>query len=451
MRRLILKRQHFGAVLLLLALAMRVASEPTANLSYLTIAAHALLGRAQAIQALVLSWLFSMLNPGLVPEATAASLGRYAVLAAAAVSVLLRSGFLLRIDRISPMVLVTCLLGIFLLIHSALFSPIMDVSTLKALSWTVAMTTLLGAWAGLSPEARQALGWQLFGFLIVVLVVSLPLLVHPAGYLRNGTGFQGVLGHPQAFGPTMAFLGAWAAAQMFGQKHPPFSAVALVAACLVLVVLSEARTAGFAMVLGVGIAVVVAPALAGRSIRRVLPGLGTPHVYVITSLGLVVALSAGALFNERLDAYIAKRGDANSLTDAYKASRGGLMEAMWRNIQSKPWQGIGFGIASEPQSMEVKRDPILQLPVGASIEKGVLPLAVLEEIGVPGFLFVAGWIWLLVQRSATAGVGPLAICSTALMLNFGESTLFSPGGFGLLPLILLAWASASRRVCAKAQ
>lgn len=438
-----LRRGHLWAVVLLAALTMRIASEATASLSYLVIAGYALLGRTQAIQALALSWLFSMLNPGLAPLASAAAVGRYAVLAAATLAILRLSIVPGRRKRSSSMVFATLLLGVFLVIHSFLFSPLVDVSVLKAVSWTVAMATLVAAWTGLAADERDSLVRQLFTGLIVLMVVSLPFLALPVGYLRNGSGFQGVLNHPQVFGPTMALMGAWAASQLFGQNRPPWAAVVLVAASLVLVILSEARTGGLAMVLGVAITVLVAPALAGRSIRTMLPGLRSPRVGVVTAVALAGMLVAGSMLSERLDAYISKRGGGSNLAQAYETSRGAQIERMLGNIQKMPLQGIGFGIASDAQSMAVQRDPVFDLPISATTEKGVLPLAVLEEIGLFGFMFFAAWIWLLVRRSARGGVPALAVCLTALLINMGESTLFSPSGFGLLLLILLGWAFAS--------
>ena len=60
-------------VFLIVSLALRVASAPTADLSYFLLAIYALLGRIQVVQALALSWLFSMLNPSLVPDASLAA------------------------------------------------------------------------------------------------------------------------------------------------------------------------------------------------------------------------------------------------------------------------------------------------------------------------------------------------------------------------------------------
>lgn len=431
--------------LIVLALIFRLASTPTANLSYLVLAGYALIGRAQAIQALALSWLFTMLNPGLAAEATASSTGRYAVLLGAAASVFVRSRtFHSGGIHVRSVTMNTVLLGLFLVVHSLFFSPIMDVSVLKAVSWTLAMSTLIAAWLGLSPDERDRLSQQIFVGLIVLMLVSLPLLGLPVGRLRNESGFQGILNHPQAFGPTMALLGAWAMSRMLGHKPPPWSMVALTGSCLVLVVLSEARTAGLALVLGVGIAAITAPNLAGRSVYEVLPGLRSKRVYFVGMIALAGTLLAGPMLADQIDHFLSKSGrsQASDLIDAYQNSRGRKMDEMWDNIKITSWQGSGFGIASVPAEMDIGRDPILNLPVSASVEKGVLPLAVLEEVGIIGFVVVAAWIWTLLRRSSTGGIVPVTVAFTALLLNMGEATLFSPGGVGLLSLVLLGWAFA---------
>ena len=67
--------------ILILAVLARLASPATADFSYLVLAGYALLGRRQVIQALLLSWLFTMINPGLAPDAAYAAIGRIFYLA----------------------------------------------------------------------------------------------------------------------------------------------------------------------------------------------------------------------------------------------------------------------------------------------------------------------------------------------------------------------------------
>lgn len=443
-------RQDFWPLLILiLTLALRLASEATANASFFLLSAYALSGRSQAIQALALSWLFSMLSGGekggLAPSASQAAIGRYAVIAAAALSILLRNVFSSSTSRVSQPVITTLFFGVFILFHSCLFSVDVEVSVLKTIVWMVAMLTLFSAWEGLSAWERQWLQAQLIGLLMGILLCSLPLLFLPLGYITNGTGFQGVLNHPQGFGPVMALLCAFVIVGFLAQPLPRWRDLLLAVICLVLVVMSQARTAGLALVLGVPIAVTVAPAMMKHSAQSALPGLrNTKMLLMLLSLILSalagLALGKGEELANVLESYLSKRSGSSNLSEAYESSRGGLINAMWDNINSQPLTGIGFGIASKPWEMEVTRDPNLGLPTGAAIEKGVLPVAVLEEIGIPGFVLFLGWLWILIQRAGRRGVTELALVATILLFNFGESTLFSTSGFGMINLIVLAWA-----------
>jgi hypothetical protein len=197
-------------------------------------------------------------------------------------------------------------------------------------------------------------------------------------------------------------------------------------------------------VLGVVFAIVVAPALSGRAARTVLPGLRSKRVGVIVLAGAVGLVAGSDRIQEGFQHFVSKSGrqDASNVVDAFQSSRGDLIALMLANIKSNPFEGIGFGIASKPEAMAIAYDPVLGLPTSAPVEKGVLPLAVLEEVGVLGAAAVLAWMLLLVRRSARGGVTPVAVGLTVLFLNMGESTLFSPGGIGLFTLVLLGWTFA---------
>lgn len=428
-----------------MAIILRVASAPTADLSYIVLAFYALLGRSHVIQALALYWIFATLSPGIAADDPGVVIGRYFVFVSAAASIGIRGGFVGRNFRIRKEVLATLFLGLFLTFHSLVISSAKSVSVLKAVSWVVVMTTLIAAWGSLRSDERERLARQLYRGLVTVMVLSLPLLVLPHGYLRNGTGFQGIMDHPQAFGPAMAILAAWSAGLILGDKSPRWVGVFIVMVASFLVLLSEARTAGLAFIIGVSLAIATAPALSGRRLLDVLPGLRSPRIHFVIGLMLCVTIVASASLGARLANYLTKSGRAEggSFVSIYEQSRGASMQAMWDNIQSYPVTGIGFGVASEAGAMEIRRDPILGLPVGASVEKGVLPLAVWEELGVLGLAFVAAWLVMVLRRGASAGVVPLAAGWTALLLNMGESTLFSPGAMGMSSLIILSWMLAS--------
>jgi hypothetical protein len=321
-----------------------------------------------------------------------------------------------------------------------------DVSLLKVISWTLTFATVISAWAGLTDEELERLSRRIFLGLLLVMMVSLPLVFLPVGYLTNGTGFQGILNQPQVFGATIALLGAWSTARMIGERNPSWYVVGLVAACLALILMSEARTAGFALVLGLGAAVFsVSAGGRRRSIRFLLPGLLSKKVLLVAVLAAGgLALAAGRA-ESLVTHFISKSGraEAASLLAAYEGSRGGLIGEMWQNIKARPLTGIGFGIASDVQEMDVQRDPVFGLPLGASVEKGVLPIALLEEVGLLGLGVVLAWLLSFFRYWVRGGVEPLSVGLTVLMLNMGEATLFSPGGMGLLSIVLLGWVVAS--------
>lgn len=288
---------------------------------------------------------------------------------------------------------------------------------------------------------------QFFQGLVVILLASLPLAAAPLGYLRNGTGFQGILNHPQAFGATMALLCAWAMARLLAEERPRWSLFAVAGASLACIFLSEARTAGLALGLGVALAVSLGLILAREPVRHALPGLRSARFWMVAGMVIAAGASMAPAVVATVQNYVTKSGRAQAggvevtgLLQAYDRSRGRVVDAMLDNIGKHPLTGMGFGIASEPALMEVKRDPVLGLPVGASVEKGVVPLMVLEELGIFGAVLVALWLLSLLRASARGGVAALAVCLTALLLNMGEAILFSPGGMGLLPLILFGWA-----------
>lgn len=441
------KKSQFVVVALglFLPLLLRLASTPTANLSFFLLAAYATTGRAQAIQALGMSWLLTMISPGIAPPAPLGSVGRYAVFMGAFIAVFVRSGILSGQLKASKIVLTTVGLGVFFVIHSLFISPMPDVSILKAVSWLMVTATLFSAWSGLAPAEREKLFRQLYLGLVAIMIISVPLFVLPLGYLRNGSSFQGILNHPQAFGPTMAILGAIAASKLFAEKRPSWQYLGVFGVSLVFILASEARTAGLALIIGLCLAIASVPVLSGRRVRAVLPGLRSRRVWGIAGVVLCFGVIFAPQIGDKVGNYISKSGRAGSvesIAEAYDKSRGGLIDRMVANINENPLTGIGYGIASEPALMVVEREPFFGLPVGAPVEKGVLPLAMLEELGWVGAGIVAVWLIALALKASKNGVVSISVLITALMINMGENVFFSPGGMGLLILIGVTWAAS---------
>lgn len=428
-------------MVILVTLALRLGSETTANIAYLVLAAYALTSPAAIIQSLALSWFMTMINPGIAPDASLGALGRYFVLFAAAASAMIHTGVLNR-WRLNNFSIAT--LGIVALIigHSVLFSAVPDVSILKATAWGIAIITLVATWSSFKHNERQAVFQQLYWGLVGVIIFSLPLLVMPVGFLRNGFGFQGLINQPQAFGLLVALVGAITLGRLLGEKKPSWWMVALGILCLMLILLSETRTAGVSFVLGLASAAIALPIITNRKPQLALPGLKSRRLYLLAFVAVMSILISGTAFTSIVSNFVAKggRAEVSGLVQAYDQSRGFIMDAMIDNIQSDPLVGIGFGVPSDPFSLNIQRDPIFDLPIGASIEKGVMPLALLEELGVIGFCLFVAWFWMIVRSAARAGIVALSVTLTGLLINLGESIFFSPSGMGMLVLIFVSWA-----------
>jgi hypothetical protein len=423
------------SILLLLALTTNLVGGAVAALSYFLLAVHALLGRAQLIQSLALLSFFSVLNPGIILMSQSdSSVLRYIPIIGATVSLLLRSHASVARDRISIslVVLGTLCLGAFLFIHSMLFSQMVDVSILKSVLWVTVVVILLAAWRGLGDLEHDHLQKQLFGGLVVSMLVSLPFLAIPIGY--KGEGFQGVFNQPQVLGLVMATLAACLIGRLSQPVRYRWLDMFLLVLCLLMLVMSEARTAGFALVL----------ALAGIPIIFfVLRGRGRTLLKSLTSMCAILFV-VWFSFSEQLTKFAFKRDSAVNISGTLEASRGILMFPMIANIAENPISGIGFGVGSIPSERYVNRDNILGLPSGAPVEKGVLPLAVIEELGAPGFFAVALWLWMMFRRSYRAGFYPFLVLSLVLLMNLGEATLFSTGSLGLFFLIMFTWAVTAK-------
>ncbi|NKI36434.1 hypothetical protein HFP89_14785 [Wenzhouxiangella sp. XN79A] len=421
--------------------ALRLASPATATLSFALLGAYALLGRRQAIHALLFSWLFLMLNPAIAPTPPATTVMRYLVLLCAAASVLLRSPFIRNSLRMSRLFAMTMVLGIFIVLHSILISPEPTISVLKGVAWTLAIMTSLAAWEGLTPESRNRTANEIFLVLLLIAFTSLLLLPAPVSYMPGKSLFRGVLGHSQALGPTLAVLAAWTSALLLQRASWP--RIVILTIIVPLIFLTGARTALLAAILGLALGVVFTPALSRQRLLEAAPALKSRSILLLSIVSLLLASIWMEAITSNVSSFLNKGRQADSVLEAYEESRGDLINVMLANIRERPMFGIGFGIASDPNAMEVER--FAGIPVSAAIEKGVTPIAILEELGIVGSSLIALWGWYLVVSGARGGLAPLACLSTILALNLGESSLFSSGGMGMLSIVMIGWIVSSAR------
>lgn len=430
--------------ILLLFTVMRIVSGPTANLSYLAIAAYALAGRRQAAEALLLSFLFTQLNTDIFPTASYADIGRYLVVLAAFVSVFGRKRLQIRID--GPFK-ATLLFGCFALVHSFVFSVMPLVSVLKVSIWLCAMMTTLVAWNGLGAVTHERLAARVFLILAMTVIVSVAASILPTAYLPRTSFLRGIFGHSQALGSVAVIVAVWALVEACGHRRPPWWLLCVAAIAAFAVLGSATRTALVTFAAVIAIVPILAFFKVGRLSPSAFVGLASGRLLF---LGICLALAVIAKFDTvstTITSALTKSetgaGTSVDLTALYLQSRGGLIEEMWDNVERDPLFGIGFGVASNPADMVVTT--VAGIPIGAVVEKGVTPLAVWEEIGLFGLALFLVWSAVLIVRATHVEAARVSVILAIMFFNVGEASLLSAGGIGLIQIILLGWVASTAR------
>jgi hypothetical protein len=434
------------AILLFTALAMRLAAPETTGIAYALLAVHALMGPAAAVYSIAFTWFFTMGNVGVFPESDYSSIARYFVLCTAFVSASIHYVFFGGKRQNDTLLVVISVFSILICIHSFLLSRISTVSILKIGSWYAGFASLFMAWGSLTSREFLTLEKNLFRGLVVVAMCSLVIINSDVGYLTNGFGFQGLLNQPQAFGLFVAVVCAWLISTVMMGRYFFFVTLGLTYVCLFLLYASRCRTAGFAVVLAIVLAVVVKLIFRNDLHGRIPLDFFLKRTGLMMLACVVPCLFVGLFFSNSIADFISKGHSESGFASVYEKSRGDLITNMIVNIRENPYTGIGFGIASDAAAMNVEYDPVLGLPVSASVEKGVMPLAILEETGAIGFAVFLILIGVLVVRAVNNGLPQLLVLFTVLLTNMAEYTFFSVGGMGMLMMIATTWSVSRPRM-----
>ena len=404
----------------------------TADFVYFILVGYALLGRRHVIETFFLSWLFSSFNPVIAPITEYDLLSRNIISLSCFFSILLRSN----LAKMDSLVLFTVGLGFFFVVHSIFFSQIKIVSILKALNWTLIITALFLAWKGLnSLEYENTKKWML-EFLLIIALISLPLILVPEiGFFLNDKLFQGILNHPQVFGITIAGLGALLVGQLYNHKGYDLLLKIKILICFLLIYITGSRTAGFSLFFATMMSILFFNIFGPNKIILLYKLKKNTLFSIIIIFFLFLAYIFINEVRDFIISYMAKQTEFDSILSLFKNSREVIYRPIIDNIIENPLIGIGFGIGSDQSSMNIIY--FNGIPVSAAVEKGVLPLAIWEEVGVFGLFFFIMWVLILIRRSIADSLAATIVILTFLLFNLSEAGLFSPGGLGMLYLIVL--------------
>ena len=290
-------------------------------------------------------------------------------------------------------------------------------------------------------ERNQVTFWEewFMSLLVTVSCGSALLLFSPIGFLRNGEGFQGLLNHPQTLGVFLAPMVSWLAARILGGGARRLLEIPLVIGGGCFLFLTESRGAVLALVLGLAVALV--PRLKPKKTMKRVAFSRVAVVVSVAMLSSVLVIMEWKNISDETSKFMRKRSSAGTVLELAEASRGDLTRQSWSNFLENPLLGIGFGIPSAPSSLRIDESGVLGIPTGAAIEKGVLPIAVLEETGLFGAAFLVAFAACLVMPVLRSNHAPaVAICITAFAVNLGEAVLFSFGGNGLYIWLMIGFS-----------
>jgi len=398
------------------------------------------------VQALSVTLMTTMVNTGVAPiyggvvaaDSTVTALRMIIIVIVAGRSAYER---MVRPDHPSDAIILRSILFILVIAGlSLLTSPMVDVSLFKIALFSVGIVAVVLAISFAAQDHRDELFLWFWGWFAAIVVASLPLLALPFGYVTNNTGFQGWFNQPQGAGIFFAPVAIFFLGLSFFDRLWPRLNLLLGLAATVELFATLSRNSLLALVIAAAVGIIVSFI---REPRR------WTAVAMFGALGGLLLLALPATQDFLLGVIIKdSRLTDVDVTESFQRSRGFLVDRAMQNFWESPFLGNGFGVATDPTMMTISRDPIFGFPISAAVEKGVLWVAILEEIGLVGAaLFALMMIPLfrgaLTHQPATA----VAIAVAALMTNNGESALFSFGGFGLYMwmVMLFAHGAGSRK------
>ena len=397
-----------------------------------------LINPKRAIQALSINFLILLLSHGIYSTPINLGLLRWLVLFSSAIRILPFYTF-----HAFKYILPLGLFFVVVLSLSFLSSPLIVVSVMKLTVFCVGSSTVLAAYSGFNYAELEQLKKWFFSLTVVVILFSLPTFVLPSiGYMVNGRGFQGIINHPQAFALFLAPITTYLCTVIiFSNEKKGFGVLALAALFLCLLFLAKARTAAVAVFLGLFFAVFLTSAFSGIASFNWAPAKGVVRCLLAAVLVGGVFM-ASPQFTSAVEGFVFKTSGTSDVEEAFSRSRGAGLVYFWERFKEKPFTGNGFGIdVAYAHGKEVAT--FMGIPIAAPTEKGFLPAAFLEEVGLVGlFGFVPFIFSLLIGVVRTHRIALIAMFLTCLFVNVGEAVFFSTGYIGGYLWLLIGLCTA---------
>ena len=242
--------------------------------------------------------------------------------------------------------------------------------------------------------------------------------------------FNGMANHSQALAPIVALMAAWVLCDMLlVERRFTWIHGTILAITPVLVYFTRSR-GGLLELVSVMLTVMVVCVPRAR-LASVVKGKMTQFM-MLTAVLLIGVAIVSQVKNQTISKWLRKTedigGDTRTLTEAFTASRQGLVEMNLNDFKLNPIFGKGFQVVRGlKEAYRVHRVTWYS----ASVEKGVTPLVILGETGIFGSVVFLAFLFTFYGTCLKRRyLSTLTMFTCFLVANLADASIFSPGGGG---------------------
>ena len=339
------------------------------------------------------------------------------------------------------------LFTLYAILVSLFLSNYFFISLMKLLSFYFGAVTLYAIVEKLGYIQITKLLITVLSYFSLMSLLSAYTLTNPGvAYSLNGIGFQGIINHPQTLGPLLAaFCSFFIGMLIFNKVNLKWfiGILVVITTLIILIMMTKARTALASIALSVMFSSILY--LTSSRFRKID---ATKTIFIgkslLFSFGLIILLFTSSSLKDSVNQFVFKR-DSGNVEEAL-SSRSKGYQFMWNQFLRSPLVGHGFGVYS---AGDHTKDVVYLwgIPISAPVEKGLLPLAILEELGLIGFiLFIYLTVSLYASVKKTYSYSLVTLFFSCLFVNIGEAVFFAVGGIGMFYWIVICIVSQSFKV-----
>ncbi|WP_269527010.1 O-antigen ligase family protein [Coraliomargarita parva] len=408
---------------------------------FICLAIMALRSVSGALKAVSILGISIMGNPYIVDQTIVVAYLRFPLIALAGMrilyEILLKRRDLLRLSHLNALIL----FGLVCVVLAPINGYFMQIAVLKAGLFTYGAYVILAGTELNRSRMSDLTVWftALVAFVSIGTYITIPLGISHVFrgelLLLGGVGgLSGITIHQQTLGSFAAISAVFCFALGVFSKLPKRGLfILLFVSFLPILVMTKSRTAVGTLILSLAMIIVVAPFyLRGQKAHfnkfnfwRWFAGM-----CAVLVVGIFADFATGGRISTRVFEFALKGMAGRSYYDVQVTdvaiSRMGLIEQSWQIFLDHPLSGINFGTSTSRYFIENAST------FSAPTEKGFLPTALLEEVGLVGTSFFCIFVFMIFRKFyQDENIIGFAVFSGFLIQNLGEMMFFSFGGAGM--------------------